>query len=47
MTKERIIKELKKFPDRDVHRTAYKLGIPSIEVSKAQHEYLKRFRKEK
>lgn len=43
---EAIIKTLKKFPNRDIFQIARLLKIEPLDVSHAQHEYLKRFRKE-
>ncbi|PPK99031.1 hypothetical protein [Parapedobacter indicus] len=40
-----IIKALKDFPKLNVSRIANKLGLTVFEVSQAQHEYLKKFRK--
>lgn len=40
-----IIKTLKKYPYKDIYQIARLLKIEPFEVSGAQHEYLKRFRK--
>lgn len=40
-----IIKALKKYPYRDIYQVARLLKIEPLEVSNAQHEYLKKFRK--
>ena len=40
----RIIAKLKAFPDKSIYQIAKKMKLSSIEVSHAQHEYLKQFR---
>lgn len=40
-----IIAKLKAHPGNSVYQIARKLKLTSFEVSKAQHEYLKQFRK--
>ncbi|MCS4164410.1 hypothetical protein [Sphingobacterium sp. BIGb0116] len=43
---EAIIKALKKYPNKDVYKIARLLKVDTMDVSHAQHEYLKRFRKD-
>lgn len=43
----RIIAKLKAFPGNDIFQVAKRLKLTSLEVSQAQHEYLKQFRNER
>lgn len=45
MTTESIIEALKAMPNRDVFQIAKILKLTPLEVSREQHEYLKKFRK--
>ncbi|GEM_PF-2794009 len=44
---EAIIKALKKYPNKDVYQIARLLKVETLDVSHAQHDYLKGFRKRK
>ncbi|TDQ79537.1 hypothetical protein [Sphingobacterium yanglingense] len=41
---EAIIAKLKAMPNRDISHVALALKMPTMDVSRAQHEYLKQFR---